>query len=292
MLAKLPGIRLISHQEIREKLLMQIRTSLLALGAAVAIPSAVGAQVVNFHDANNGVDWSGNDPDNGTWNNRVYIGQGAYPDPGNNVWNGFGGAGPGDPLTASTGPNKTSSGAATPITLDTSYGFDNGALFYNYPTQGTPGNTAQGQPSFVLGQAAVVNGANPLGTFALHHVPTGTYNLYLFGANFDNDRGASFTVGSGTPLGGFSSTMNLKNGSPSNAFVLGANYVEFVGVAPNGNGDIIGTWGAVTNTVTGQSGEGDFNGLQLVRVPEPASLALLALGSAGVLALRRRRGRD
>ena len=38
--------------------------------------------------------------------------------------------------------------------------------------------------------------------------------------------------------------------------------VEFVGVAPNANGDISGTWGAVTNGAN--SGEGDFNGLQLV----------------------------
>jgi hypothetical protein len=271
---------------------MQMRTVVLALAASVAAASLVrpaNAQVVNFHDANNGVDWSGNDPDNGTWNNRVYIGQGAYPDPGHNTWNGFGGAGAGDPLTASTGPNKTSSGAATPITLDTVYNGDNGALFYNYPTQGSAGNTAQGQPSFILGNAAIANGANPVGTFTLHHVPAGTYNLYLYGANYDNDRGAAFTVSSGTALGGVSSTMNLKNGSPGNAFVLGANYVEFVGVTPNGNGDILGTFGAVTNTATGQSGEGDFNGLQLVTVPEPASLALVGLGVAGVLGLRRRR---
>src|SRR5205814_3489769 len=75
---------------------MQLRTAVLALAASVAAASLIRpaiAQVVNFHDANNGVDWSGNDPDNGTWNNRVYIGQGAYPDPGHNTWNGFGGAG-------------------------------------------------------------------------------------------------------------------------------------------------------------------------------------------------------
>jgi hypothetical protein len=265
---------------------MRAHFTLLAACAALSIPMSVGAVVVNFHDAANGVDWDGTN-----WHDRVYVGQGAYSDPGNNTWNGFGmpSGFPGDPLTASTGPNKTSSGAATPITLDTSYNFDNGAIYYNYPNPGDPGNTAQGQPSFILGMAAVANGSTPAGTFALHHVPAGLYNLYLYGANFDNDRGAAFTVASGNALGGFSSTLNAKNGSPANSFVLGATYVEFLNVAPNANGDITGTFGAVTNPISGNSGEGDFNGLQLVGVPEPAALGLASLVSLVTLSVRRRR---
>jgi hypothetical protein len=260
---------------------------LVALGVA-SIPAVVWAQAVNFHDASNGAFWN---TSINNWQDKVYVGQGAYVDPGNNTWNGFGmpSGFPGDALTASTGPNKTSSGGATPITLDTTYGFDNGAIGYNSPNAGD-NNTAQGQPSFILGEAAVVNGANPTGSFTLHHVPAGTYNLYLYGANFDNDRGAVFSVASGAPLGGVTTTMNTKTGSPANAFVPGATYVEWLNVTPNASGDIAGTWGAVSNTITGQTGEGDFNGLQLVAVPEPTTLAVLGLPLAGML-IRRRRAR-
>ena len=48
--------------------------ALLATGAM--------AQVVNFHDAN-----SGSDP---VSYDELFAGQGAYSDPGNDIWNGFG----------------------------------------------------------------------------------------------------------------------------------------------------------------------------------------------------------
>jgi hypothetical protein len=71
--------------------------------------------------------------------------------------------------------------------------------------------------------------------------------------------------------------------------VLGTTYVEFTNVTPNGNGDITINWGAVNNPFSGNTGEGDFNGLQLVTVPEPSSIALIGLGIAGAFFLRRRK---
>jgi hypothetical protein len=298
---------------------MRIRSSLGALGLGLVLPmSARGAVVVNFHNAANG---QGANP--GGFYNALYVGQGAYSDPGNNIWNGFGhypGPGstyfygpanpfsgnPGNPYAAyfngtsfvtTSGPpfgspgtippgttpagNATSTGAPSPVTLAVNYAGDNGAT----------GNTAQGAPSFLLGQAAIANGANPVETFTLHNVPAGSYLLYLYGANYNNDRGTLFAVSSGTPDNGISATLNAMNGQPGQTFVEGQNFVLFNNVIPNLNGDITIT--ASPNPADGVgnnnlSGETDVNGLQLVLVPEPASLGLLGLLGAGMLTRRRR----
>jgi PEP-CTERM motif len=318
-------------QKIRPTNPTTMKRTVRIAGVLVALAApAVQAQVINFHDANQGYSHYGG-------YNVLYYGQGAYSDPNNNVWNGFGmyGApgstdfyGPGNPdsnhgsvpagnpgqpyawYTAGTpgisasGPNlfspsnygaantgnATSAGNISPVTISLTYGFDNGAN----------GGITQGQPSWILSHAAVVNGgspgigtsANPLGSFTLANVPAGTYDLFLYGANFDGTRGASFSVSSGTFLGGISTTINpnaAPTGSALNAVILGQTYVEAINVTPDSNGDITGTWGAVSNPNSGLSGEGDFNGLQLVPVPEPSTFALFGLGLAGLLAWRRRK---
>jgi hypothetical protein len=307
---------------------------ILAFIGIVAAPAA-RAQVINFHQAFNYPQIPGYAV--------LYVGQGAYSDPGNNIWNGFGSPdgpssewfygpnnhwnnavapslsnNPGNPYaaygpggttstsgttvwgqaggqidggglpTGSASGNANSAGTFSPITLSMHYGFNNGAN----------GGTTQGSASWILGQAAVVNGGspgvgtagNPLGLAALHNVPAGIYSLFLYGANYNNDRGAAFTVSSGVALGGFTSTINSASGSPANAFVLGQTYVEFDNVSPDINGNITINWGAVTNPNSGNSGEGDFNGLQLVAiVPEPSTVALAGLGLVSLFALRRRK---
>jgi len=303
--------------------------------AGIAVPTA-HAQVINFNEAFNYPQVPGYAV--------LFVGQGAYADAGNNIWNGFGapngpgstwfyGAGnpwnaavapavsnnPGNPYasygpaggtTTTSGPtvwgqaggqinaaggptgaqsgNATSAGLWSPVTLGMTYGFNNGAN----------GGTVQGNPSWLFGQAAVVNGgnpgigtaANPLGQAVLHNVPQGQYLLFLYGANYNDDRGAAFNVSSGVPVGGFTSTINNPGlGSPAPAYVLGTTYVEYAGVSPDAAGDITITWGAVNNPISGNQGEGDFNGLQLVFVPEPSSIAMIGLGLAGTMMLRRRK---
>src|SRR4029077_17542687 len=148
--------------------------------------------------------------------------------------------GSGNPTSVPAG-KATSRGFLSPVTLSMNYGFDNGA---------TAGSTL-GTPSWLLTCAAVVNGAspgvgtasNPLGSFTLHHVAAGTYNLFLYGENYDANRGAAFSLAAangGIPVGGLTSTFNTGN---RNSLVLGDNYVEFVGVTPDANGDISGLWG-------------------------------------------------
>jgi hypothetical protein len=127
----------------------------------------------------------------------------------------------------------------------------------------------------IFSEEAVVNGAspgagtsaNPLGSIVLSNVPPGTYNLFLYGANSDATRGAAFVVDSGTPTNGIYQTINqyAAGGSgPDTNFNLGENYTVYNNVTPNADSSIHITWGAVSNYNSGLTGEGDFNGLQLV----------------------------
>jgi hypothetical protein len=234
---------------------------------------------VNFMDAAN----AAYTPDQETnWFNAVYEGFGAYTDDADGTnWNGFGifpnGYEPA--FNATAVPQVGSDGTLTPITLSLVYGADiegNNGLYYG---PGLTGNTGPGQPSFILGNSAIVNGnypgigtsSKPLGGITLSNVPPGVYNLYLYGTGPDNDRGATFAFASGAALGGSNVTINADDGNiPATNFVYGATYIIFTNVVPNGSGVISGTWGAVSNPISGNTGEGDFNGLQLIRVAGPA----------------------
>ncbi len=243
---------------------------------------------VNFMDAANDAYYDGTNA-NGV--NAVYSGLGAYADaPASTNWNGFGQFGPGlddvPPAFDSTQiPQAASDGTLVPVTLTVVYGFDNGNLAYGpgaaafgppYP------NTCGNCPSLVLGYAAVVNGDNPVGSITLSNVPPGSYKLFLFGANFDGNRGASFTFNSGIPHNGTNYTTNPGGPGPLNVFTEGRTYVELDNVTPSPNGTITGTFGAVSNSITHQTGEGDFNGLQLVKVvtPTPPVLTVSVSGTS------------
>jgi len=243
---------------------------------------------VNFMNAANAV----YSTDNGAnWTNEVYRGLGAFSDhPANTNWNGFGKFPNGylPAFDSTTAPQVTSDGIYTPITLNLVYGFDSGSLAYG---PGMTGNTGPGEPSFILGNCAVVNGsnpgvgtsANPLGGITLNHVPAGTYNLYLYSANVDNGRGGVFSFTSGGALGGINTVLNDTNGAPASNFVYGVTYVIFTNVAPDASGVISGTWGTVSNPKSGLTGEGNFNGLQLIRLSGPlvVTVPTLAIHAAG-----------
>ena len=314
-----------------------IQLGIIGLGLALpALPTVCSAQTISFHDAGNSyIQITGgfynslyygqgvaSDSGNNVWN-----GFGGNPGPGSTYFYGpanvnsgtnqptVPNGNPGNPYawysdtangvtatTTSTGTtlfsptsytapnpgNATSRGMISTVTLTISGGYtaDNSGLAGSGIKQGTPG--------FLLSTAALTTST---ATFTLGSVPKGTYNLFLYGANNNGDRGAAFTVAAangGRALGGFTSTTNANTGGANTnpAFILGTNYVEFLGVTPDASGNITGTWGAVTNPFSGLTGEGDFNGLQLQAVPEPGTwTAVLGAAVAGlfVRVFRRRK---
>ncbi|HEY3863349.1 MAG TPA: LamG-like jellyroll fold domain-containing protein [Verrucomicrobiae bacterium] len=279
---------------------------------AVLMASGAMGQVVNFHDSSNGqLAFPGVGYD------ELFAGQGAYSDPGNNIWNGFGfeagyrstyyysggingsapwpqqAGNPGNPYAAynggggwmsSHGPSlfdfssgstsasgdSTSGGVFTPITLSVGgYAGDNG--IGNIGASAVP----NGSPSFLLGEAAVANGATPNEVFTLHNVPAGTYGLYLYAANEGNNRGTSFAVNSGNAHNGITATLNSQSGTPAQTFSEGQNFVIFENVTPNGSGNIVITASPNAQDGVGNSnlgGETDVNGFQLIFNPPPAAV--------------------
>lgn len=232
--------------------------------------------VVNFHDAM-AAQYAENvaGGDLNLWTNVTYTGLGAYPDvAGNTNWNGFGNANGYAPVFNSTvSPQVAADGSPIPVTLTTTYNFDSGGLFFY--GDGSPGNTCSSCPSLVLGYNAVAASGNPPGTFTLHSVPPGSYTLYVYCANSDNDRGSLFTINGGSQA----SCTNASNGAPASAFVEGVTYVSFTNITPNADGTIIGSYTGITNPVSGLSGEGNFNGLQLIKVA--TSVPTLSISRSG-----------
>ncbi len=174
-----------------------------------------------------------------------YSGQGAYADPGHNYWNPVVGGG-------TTGPNDFLSDGTTPspITLTSELGG-------TYGTQGTQGSPAALQQPYQYNSAA-------LQTDKLNHVPSGTYDLYLYGINNTGTRGTTFTVSTSLAAPISQSTFNTPTSLYN--FIRDADYVVFSNIVVGADGTITFTWvGNPEVTVTGNN-EGDFNALQLVFV--------------------------
>ena len=214
----------------------------------------------------------------GSYGATVYSGQGAYSDPGNNFWNTI----PGSGVTSAF--DETSAGSATAVTLSLS----------SYQTYNNGSQGAQGTPGGLLAPFILENNGTPVtGTF--NNVAAGTYNLFLYGYNYpDGDRGTTFTASAGGTSYGSLSTVGLNVDSVGGttletAFTSGVDYVEFTGIDLASAGQIDFTFAANSGInraaglgdYSGQNGEGDFNGVQLVQtVPEPGADALLSFGFA------------
>jgi hypothetical protein len=111
--------------------------------------------------------------------------------------------------------------------------------------------------------------------------PSTTYDLYGYDGCPVTPRPSSYqVVGATTP-----STQTIEDQLYGTSWVEGENYVMFT-LQPDSNGDIAiqpfspsGTTGA----------EADTSAFQIVPVPEPATLGLMALGGLGILLVGRKR---
>ncbi|HLK51953.1 MAG TPA: hypothetical protein VKU42_00775, partial [Candidatus Angelobacter sp.] len=116
-----------------------MKKSLLIACGILAAGSGAFGQVVNFHQAFNYPQIPGYAV--------LYTGQGAYSDPGNNVWNGFGAPngpgstwyyGGGNPYAGNPGNPYAAYGNPGSMTTST------GSVLFGSPGTTPPGNTAAG----------------------------------------------------------------------------------------------------------------------------------------------------
>ena len=118
------------------------------------------------------------------------------------------------------------------------------------------------------------------------------YDLYLYATAGATAYGTAFTIGGVTQLtAGGNDTSFVKGGS---TLVTGSNYVLFHNLMSDADGNIyIAAYSnsIITGIANGGSDSGPINGLQLVSVPEPGTLVLLAVGLVGLLAYAWRKRR-
>lgn len=121
--------------------------------------------------------------------------------------------------------------------------------------------------------------------------PNQLYNLYLYASGDKAGQGSQFMLKQDDGVGGFTySTLGTSGVPGAGPFVEGDNYVVFRNISPTAwNNGFNAGYEFELSWFNGAGGEDSagFNGFQLEVVPEPSSLAGLAVGA--LVLLRRRR---
>lgn len=249
-------------------------TSSVARVAAQTFVMPAGGFAVNF-DA-----YDGTPADN-------FVGQGAYNDPGNNIWNPIGGSGVTTGLALSSATNQTF------VTATAIYGFPNSGIGV--------GAQANGDPSWLLSTEYAVNSGSPgigtsgapTGQVTINGLPQGTYKVYLYGQNYDGDRGSIFSFAAtngGVADQGMDATdpssQSGFSGSDSTTFVEGQTYVFFTNVVTDATGAIRLFYVYNNRDPLLLTGEAPFDGVQVVAtsiVTPPTTMAVQLSGGRAIV---------
>ncbi|MFT3881829.1 MAG: PEP-CTERM sorting domain-containing protein [Gemmatales bacterium] len=193
----------------------------------------------------------------------TYHGQGAYSTPGNE-WNGL------------TWHPNTGIAYSLVDTLQnpTPYAFSIQQGSYVAIENGNPTpNNSLFRDFWRVDSGALNNPAVSMGFQLQGFVPFSSNSILVYGVGDADGIGAAFTFGNTT----LSTT-----GRPYNSnslFTLGVDYQIFPNVIADAQGNINATW----SNIPGQSQYGAFNGLQILSVPEPSTVAMLL--SVGIAAM-------
>jgi len=141
---------------------------------------------------------------------------------------------------------------------------------------------------------------NTTSKFTVTAIPYTQYDLYYYhdGPSTDPTRGIKVTVNGGTPYYSHEYSTNIPQYGTADDFVeyhntnettaqgsVGGHYMLLKGLS----GDLEILVQAPSNSPWNGTARAPTSGFQIVEVPEPATMALMALGGLGLLLKRRRR---
>ncbi len=217
----------------------------------------------------------------------TYDGIGAYTADSGTYWN---------PVDLSK-----STAAIAAVGIQNSQGSPSGAITFNHQSiamtlgnlngSGSGTQTASSNVGALLNDWALAgNPSSSAGEFGFLNLPVNMYYaLYLYSINGSAGNNASTTFQIG------STSMTATNASPSDgsSFIRGDNYVIFSGntgeIGNTGQAAIQGVFiGTTDNSMAYLDGAQLVLGTSSVPIPEPATLALFAVGGLAILAGARR----